>query len=78
MTQVFEAVYENGMLRPLEVIQLSEHERVRVIVENLPKTESEKNHADLPDDPLQGFEISLGISDFSERFNDYRLGGRKP
>jgi predicted DNA-binding antitoxin AbrB/MazE fold protein len=70
MTQVFDAIYENGMLRPLEVIQLSEHEKVHVIVENLPKTETKKSHTDLPDDPLQGFGFSLGIPDFSERFND--------
>ncbi len=33
MTQVFQAVYENGVLRPLETIHLSEHEQVRVTIE---------------------------------------------
>jgi predicted DNA-binding antitoxin AbrB/MazE fold protein len=33
MVQRIDAVYENGLLRPLEPLQLSEHERVSVTIE---------------------------------------------
>ena len=32
MIQQFDAVYENGILRPSELLQLAEHERVRIMV----------------------------------------------
>ena len=32
MIQQFDAVYENGVLRPTQPLRLSEHERVRVMV----------------------------------------------
>lgn len=34
MTRQIDAVYENGILRPLEPLQPGEHERVRVTVTN--------------------------------------------
>jgi predicted DNA-binding antitoxin AbrB/MazE fold protein len=34
MRQQIEAVYENGLLRPLEPLHLSDHERVSVTVES--------------------------------------------
>jgi predicted DNA-binding antitoxin AbrB/MazE fold protein len=34
MKQAFEAIYENGMLRPLEPLDLPEQERVSVTVES--------------------------------------------
>jgi predicted DNA-binding antitoxin AbrB/MazE fold protein len=33
MTQKIDAVYENGLLRPLETLNLADHERVSVTVE---------------------------------------------
>jgi predicted DNA-binding antitoxin AbrB/MazE fold protein len=41
MTRQVEAVYENGVLRPLEPLALDEHQRVTVTV------------ADMPNDPLR-------------------------
>ncbi len=35
MTRVVEAVFTNGALRPLEVLDLREQERVRLIVQTL-------------------------------------------
>ena len=32
MIQQFDAVYENGVLRPSQLLHLAEHERVRVMV----------------------------------------------
>ena len=34
MRQRFDAVFENGLLRPLEPLNLSDHERVSLIVES--------------------------------------------
>ena len=78
MTQVFEAIYENGLLRPLKTVHLDEHEIVRVIIEDLPAEKTANASADLADDPLSGFRFSLGVPDFSETFDDYRFGRRKP
>ncbi len=36
MTISFEAVYENGVLKPVQPLPLKEHERVRVTVETPP------------------------------------------
>ena len=36
MTSVIEAIYEGGLLRPLQPLALAEHSRVRVSVESLP------------------------------------------
>ena len=35
MQKTFEAVYENGVLRPLETLQLPNNERVTVTIEDL-------------------------------------------
>jgi predicted DNA-binding antitoxin AbrB/MazE fold protein len=78
MAQVFQAVYENGVLRPLETIHLSEHQQVRVTVEGTSKESAENTDALSADDPLSGFRVSLGIPDLSENFNYYRFGKRKP
>jgi predicted DNA-binding antitoxin AbrB/MazE fold protein len=77
MTQVFQAVYENGVLRPLETIHLSENEQVRVTIEGASNKVEEDTDAISVDDPLRGFRVSLGIPDLSENFNDYRFGRRK-
>lgn len=49
MSQVFEAIYENGVLRPANpVIGLSEGQRVRVTMDDPPTlTDSERKEAEL-------------------------------
>ncbi len=37
MPRQVEAVYENGLLRPLEPLTLEEHQRVTVIIEDAPR-----------------------------------------
>ena len=74
MTQTFLAIYENGILRPLEHLQLQELQQVRVTVESevpvpLPGDSS-------LEDPLAGLRVSTGIPDLAEKFDDYRLGKR--
>jgi predicted DNA-binding antitoxin AbrB/MazE fold protein len=36
MTYTVEAIYENGVLKPVQPLPLREHERVRVSVETIP------------------------------------------
>lgn len=70
MSQVIRAIYENGVLRPLDEIVLQEHEQVRVTVESA-------SPANLGD-PLAGLRVQTGISDLAEHFDDYRFGRRTP
>lgn len=41
MTKRVKAVYENGILRPLEPLDLQEHQRVTVIVSKVPSLDEE-------------------------------------
>ena len=41
MTREVEAVYENGMLRPLEPLPLEEHQRVTVMITEADTSSSE-------------------------------------
>ncbi len=75
MSQVVHAVYENGVLRPLERLTLEEHQQVRVTVESIPSGPVEQN-ATAPLDPLADLRVSTGIVDLAERFDDYRFGRR--
>jgi len=44
MTKTIEAVYENGTLRPLDEVQLVEHQRVRVTIEAVRPTAPISRH----------------------------------
>lgn len=41
MSRQIEAVYENGLLRPLEPLTLEEHQKVTVIIEDAAKDSAE-------------------------------------
>jgi predicted DNA-binding antitoxin AbrB/MazE fold protein len=45
--RTLEAVYENGVLRPLEPLDLDEHQHVAVVVSDLPVTNSTDELLDL-------------------------------
>jgi predicted DNA-binding antitoxin AbrB/MazE fold protein len=45
--RTLEAVYENGVLRPLEPLDLHEHQHVAVVVSELPATHSADDLLDL-------------------------------
>ncbi|QYK47444.1 MAG: antitoxin family protein [Phycisphaeraceae bacterium] len=47
MVQIVRAIYEGGVLRPEERLDLAEHQRVRVTVERLESTSSEQRTAAL-------------------------------
>ena len=61
MSQVIHAVYEAGILRPLDPLHLQEHEQVRVTVESLPAESANPPTATV--DPLAGVRVSTGIAD---------------
>jgi predicted DNA-binding antitoxin AbrB/MazE fold protein len=77
MSQSIRAIYENGVFRPLEILDLSDHQQVVITVE------SESNQTDSTSsnetvDPLSGIRTSTGISDLAENFDEYRFGKQRP
>jgi predicted DNA-binding antitoxin AbrB/MazE fold protein len=70
MPQVVRAVFENGIPRPLDHLDLDESQQVRITVEP----------AETPngDDPLGGLRVATGVKDLAEHFDDYCFGRRKP
>jgi predicted DNA-binding antitoxin AbrB/MazE fold protein len=56
MNTIFEAVYENGVLKPLESIKLLEHQRVTIMIQ-LPMVEN-------PDQELESWhQVYFELSD---------------
>ncbi len=56
MNSIFEAVYENGVLKPLESIKLLEHQRVTIMIQ-LPMVEN-------PDQELESWhQVYFELSD---------------
>ena len=57
MSTKLEAIYENGVFRPLQAVQLSEHVRVTVFIEEgeVPSAGSLQTHFVLPPDRWQAF-----------------------
>ena len=78
MTIIFEAVYENGVLKPLEGLPFREHERVRVSAEAVERGGGSDAAPPAVDDPLADIRIATGIPDLAEHFDDYRFGHRSP
>ena len=75
MSMIIDAIYENGVLRPLGSLDLAEHQQVRLIVDaTAPGNASPR--ADNDDDPLAGIRIATGLGDLAEHFDDYRFGRR--
>jgi len=76
MAEVIDAIYENGVLRPLQELDLSNHQRVRINIEvNSPAHEDEK---EARGDPLEGLSAATGLRDLAEHFDAYRFGRRLP
>ena len=75
MTMIIDAIYENGVLRPLGSLDLAEHQQVRVTVETTASEEILARDAS-DDDPLAGIRIASGLGDLAEHFDDYRFGRR--
>jgi predicted DNA-binding antitoxin AbrB/MazE fold protein len=69
MIQQIRAVFEKGLLRPLEELRLEENAEVRVTVESSGENES----APQTEDPFDCIRFD-GPPDLAERFDDYRFG----
>ena len=76
VTQTIRAIYENGLLRPLEPLRLEEHVEVQLTVEESGPASSSADEDD--DDPFADIRIDTGIPDLAENFDDYRFGRRQP
>jgi predicted DNA-binding antitoxin AbrB/MazE fold protein len=75
MSYIIEAIYENGVLKPLEKLDLNEHQQVYLIIQtNVMAYRQESACNDL----LAGVCCATGIPDLAENFCDYRFGRRKP
>ncbi|MEI8374664.1 MAG: antitoxin family protein [Planctomycetota bacterium] len=75
MPMIIDAIYENGVLRPLGGLDLAEHQQVRVILEVTAPGGAAPRPAS-NEDPLAGMRIATGLGDLAEHFDDYRFGRR--
>ncbi len=76
MSRIVDAVYENGVRRPLGSLELAEHRQVRVAVEVA--SDVHATRAASGEDPLASVRIATGLRDLAEHFDDYRFGRRRP
>jgi predicted DNA-binding antitoxin AbrB/MazE fold protein len=75
MSQMIQAIYEDGVLKPLEKLILGEHQQVQITIE--PKAATGNSPSQGFDDPLSGIRAATGIPDLAEHFDDYRFGCRQ-
>ena len=73
MIQSVRAIYQKGVLRPLDALELEENAEVRLTVEAPEST----NTAFPTCDPFEGIRFD-GPSDLAENFDDYRFGRKTP
>ena len=76
MLQTFDAIYEGGVFRPLNELQLPDKQRVRITVEATAERPSPLSESSA--DPLAELAADLGVTDLAENFDDYRFGRRQP
>ncbi len=77
MSQTVNAIFENGVLRPLDRLNLDERQQVRVTVDSV-DPEPVDETGEQPIDPLADVRVSTGIADLAENFDDFRFGRREP
>jgi predicted DNA-binding antitoxin AbrB/MazE fold protein len=71
MLKTIEVIYENGVFKPIEKVDLKEHEKIRIILQ--PKVDSPSSHGNM----LEGiFDIASDCSDsdLSEHHDKYLYG----
>ncbi|MBN2580160.1 MAG: antitoxin family protein [Pirellulales bacterium] len=74
MTQIIQAIYEDGVLKPLDALDLHDHQQVQVTVETTSENVAPEEKS--WEDPLRGLRVSLGRLDLSEHMDEYRFGRR--
>jgi Uncharacterized protein conserved in archaea len=52
MAKTIEAIYKDGVIKPLEKIELRENERVRITITKTKKSKTEKPNPDPKKDPI--------------------------
>ena len=67
---IVEAIYEKGVFRPIEKIELTEGERVKITIEVAVKAKDEKD----PAETIPDMAIDMGISDFALNIDHYLYG----
>jgi predicted DNA-binding antitoxin AbrB/MazE fold protein len=68
MSQMIQAIYEDGVLKPLEKLMLGEHQQVQITVVE-PQVAVDNPRSQDIDDPLSGVRAATGISDLAEHFD---------
>lgn len=76
MSQTIQAVFEDGVLRPLERLDLEEQTRVQITIEAV--TAPSLSSGNEIEDPLAGLRVKTGLPDLAEQFDEYRFGRRTP
>ncbi len=71
MNKTIRAIYKNGVLQPLEDVDLEENAEVVLTFESPPITTAEPSNGT---DPLAGISFSSGLGDLAQKFDDYRFG----
>ena len=65
-----EAIYENGVFRPIQKVDFEDGERVKMTVEITVKTKEEKD----PAETIPDMAIDMDISDFALNIDHYLYG----
>lgn len=68
MSHTLEAIFENGVLRPLGKLELGERQRVFITVDSSATTVAQPEPT--CDDPMDGIRAATGIPDLAEHFSD--------
>ena len=74
MNKTIRAIYKNGALQPLEVVDLEENAEVVLTFESHPITTVEPSNGT---DPLARISFASGLGDLAQNFDDYRFGRKQ-
>lgn len=76
MSQIVEAIYEGGVLKPLAGLHLQENQLVRLTID---VDAAQGGPSPSPSgDPLLGLACDMGFADLAQNFDDYRFGPGQP
>jgi len=71
MIKTIRAIYKNGVLQPLQEVELEENAEVVLTFESPPVTTAEPPNGT---DPLAGISFASGLGDLAQNFDDHRFG----
>jgi len=76
MADLFDAIYEDGVLKPVNKLDLREHQQVQIAVYTTEERTANDVPTAAPEDPLDGLRVATGIADLTRNFDEYRFGIR--